>query len=553
MPLPSAIPPLLAAHDLTVTTPDGTPLLQRISLSLGAERVGLIGPNGAGKSTLLRVLAHRERPARGEVVSRGRVALLEQHRPSAPGGTVAELLGVADVLQALERCDRGECTAQDLTCIGDRWQLRQQLDELLASLAFAPAVLQREQTSLSGGERSRLRLAAQLLTAPDVLLLDEPTNDLDSQGRGALYDLLAQWRGGVLVASHDRDLLHRMDRLLIIERTQLRAFGGGYAAWAEAEEADAQRRRSHANQAKAELARVTRHAQVVRERQARRDAHGVRERDTGSQSKLLLNAQRERSEGTSARLRDTTARLQQEAREGWRQARAALDERDPIQIVMPAGRIAEGSCVVQCTDVAIDAAPGVPLLRQVTFAVRGAARVAFRGPNGVGKSTLLRMLVGEHPVVAGTVYRGVPRADWAWLDQHTWLLNPEHTVLEAHAAAQQWTGEHAKGQARALLAHFGFRGDLVGRRIDTLSGGERVRAALACALGTLSGDDAPRCLVLDEPTNHLDLESLAALEQALTSWRGALLVVSHDARFLAALGVSTTYEVADWRPERRDR
>jgi ATPase subunit of ABC transporter with duplicated ATPase domains len=327
----------------------------------------------------------------------------------------------------------------------------------------------------------------------------------------------------------------------------LRAFGGGYAAWAEAEEAEAERRRTQADHAKAALARVTRHTQEVRERQARRDARGVRERDTGSQSKLLLNAHRERSEGTGARLHETATRLEQDAREQWRQARAALDERDPIHIVLPSATIPAGTRVVQCTDVAIDAAPGVPLLRHVSFTLRGAARVAFTGPNGAGKSTLMRVLLGEHAVANGTVYHGLPRCAWVWLDQQTWRLTPEHTVLEAHAAAQHWTGEHAEGQARALLAHFGFRGDQASRRIRTLSGGERVRAALACALGVLSDTPAPRCLVLDEPTNHLDLESLTALEQALRSWTGALLVVSHDARFLEALGISTVYPLANWR------
>jgi ATPase subunit of ABC transporter with duplicated ATPase domains len=194
--------------------------------------------------------------------------------------------------------------------------------------------------------------------------------------------------------------------------------------------------------------------------------------------------------------------------------------------------------------VAVEVTPGVPLLRGVTFDLRGATRVALTGPNGIGKSTLLRVLMGTHPACSGTVYRGVTRERFAWLDQHALLLEDSPTVL---AAYQQRHPTQDATTMRGVLAAYQFRADAAHLPIASLSGGERVRAALACVLGAPGGVDGPCCLLLDEPTNHLDLESLEVLEGALRAWDGALVVVSHDVAFLEAIGVDDMLPMERWR------
>ncbi|HEY0928968.1 MAG TPA: ATP-binding cassette domain-containing protein, partial [Gemmatimonas sp.] len=180
--------------------------------------------------------------------------------------------------------------------------------------------------------------------------------------------------------------------------------------------------------------------------------------------------------------------------------------------------------------------------------VRGPERIALVGDNGSGKSTLLRVLAGQHPIDEQALYRGVPLTSVVFLDQHATLLDAHATILDAMRAASVARGERLEEESlRATLARFGFRAEQAERRVSQLSGGERMRAALACVLG-VTGASAPRLLLLDEPTNHLDLASLHAVESALRGFDGALVIASHDRHFLDAIGVTRVEPVARWHP-----
>jgi ATPase subunit of ABC transporter with duplicated ATPase domains len=388
--------------------------------------------------------------------------------------------------------------------------------------------------ALSGGERARLARAEQLRTDPDLLLLDEPTNDLDAKARADVHRLVARWPRGLLVATHDRALLAHVDRILLIERGTLRSYGGNYAAFAErraTERAALERERDNAD---AELHRAERHLREIRERQSRRDAAGKRARKTGSQPKLVLNGRRQSAQATTGRLRDVTARVLDDAETRAAAARASLAALDRLKMALPASGLAAGTTVVALHEATIGPAPDHPVLERFALDIVGPERLAITGRNGAGKTTLLRVLAGELAPLGGQLHRGVPLTDLAYLDQHTTLLDVGRTVRDAFAARHP----HAERNAvYAALARFRFRADASDQPIATLSGGERLRAALACVLG---GPAVPRFLLLDEPTNHLDLEHLEAIEHALRGYDGALAVVSHDAAFVEAIGVQRT-------------
>jgi ATPase subunit of ABC transporter with duplicated ATPase domains len=408
-------------------------------------------------------------------------------------------------------------------------------------LRLAHLPLDRPVAAVSGGEATRLALAAHLVTPPDALLLDEPTNDLDAVSREAVYALVEQWRRGLVVASHDRALLQRVDRIVALEDGTAVSYGGGWSLYRE--ELDRQRTaaRRERESARAELRRAERHRQEVRERQSRRDAAGRRERASGSQPKLVLNAKRERSQGTGARLEEMVTRVAESARRRLRAADARVHEQAPLAVVMPSSGLAAGTTVVALHAVDVGPAPGVVLLREVSFHVQGAERVALTGPNGSGKSTLLRLLAGVTTPAAGRVHRGVPLSRVAFLDQRTRLLDRGRTVLDAFAAHHPALDVTA---VRAALARFHFRADAARQTVASLSGGERMRAALACGL---AGAEVPQCLVLDEPTNHLDLSSLEGVEGALREYDGAIIVASHDETFLDSIGVARREQVEQWR------
>lgn len=540
----------LAATAVSCLRADGTPLLADVHFALDSERVGLVGPNGSGKSTLLAVLSGAREPDAGQVTRRGRVAVLSQLATPLPtaafgtlctGDTVAQRLGKADVLAALARCAAGEGSAEDVQHIGAEWDLAERLESLLHTFDLGHIRLDRLWSSLSGGEATRMRLAALLLDAPDVLVLDEPTNDLDAAHREAVYLLVRTWPRALVVATHDRQLLDHVDRIEAVEQGTLRRYGGNYAHYRAERALQREAVEREFSSARAAREKVQRAQQAAKERQDRRDAAGRRARARGGQAKILLGMQAERSEGTGARLRGIRQRENDEASARVHEAQAQLEDAVPLAFPVISSGLAAGTLVFAMYDATLCVGePAEALVSALTFELRGPERVAVLGPNGSGKSTLLRVLAGERaPTQAARVHRGVPVEEVVYLDQQVTVLSRHGSLLQAmqHMALKRGGGMvPEESELRGALARFGFRRDMAFRAADALSGGERMRAALACVLG-VPGVPAPRLLLLDEPSNHLDLDSLEALESVLRQFDGALVVASHDEQFLENIAV----------------
>jgi ATPase subunit of ABC transporter with duplicated ATPase domains len=373
-------------------------------------------------------------------------------------------------------------------------------------------------------------LAGLGLGGPDLAILDEPTNDLDRDSREALYRWVEAWRRGLLVISHDRALLSLVDRIFDLSLQGLRVYGGNYAFYEEQRRAEDEAATRDLAHAKKELRRAERAAQAARERQERRTSRGHRDRLSGSVPKVLIGARRDRAEGTTARLHGVGEDRVEGARERVVEARDKLDERGRLGVrLTPSGLHARRSVLVmkevrytypEATRAVIDG---------VNLVLRGPERVAVTGPNGSGKSTLLRLAMGEIVPEAGLVRLGVDRVAVAYLDQRAELLGSDTTILERFRASNP---ELDLTAARYALARYLFAGDAALARVGSLSGGERIRAALACTVGA---SRPPQLLLLDEPTNHLDLDSITAVEGVIREYDGALLVVSHDQAFLEAI------------------
>jgi ATPase subunit of ABC transporter with duplicated ATPase domains len=521
--------PLITLDGLAFRAPDGRTLFENLTLAFGGERTGLVGANGCGKTTLLRLILGELTPAAGSVSVRGRIGALRQSLAPPPDTSLADLLEASEALACLGRIERGEGTEADLADAD--WSLPVRLESALAEVGLAGIDLSRFAASLSGGEATRAQLARLLIARPDMILLDEPTNNLDQGARSAVRRVLAGWGGGALVVSHDRALLRGMDRIVEISGLGARVYGGGYDLYVERRDEEAAAARRVLDTATREARRAEREIQATRERQDRRDAAGLRAKARGDQPRIVLNAMGARAEQTRGGHDRLADRKRAEAEAALGEARARVEQVKRLEFALPSSGLAAGKLVLAFEDVGFGW-PGVqPLLSGLNLRLSGSRRLAVTGANGAGKTTLIRLAAGDLAPTAGRVTRGVAAVV---LDQRAALLRDDQSLLENYRRLNPAADDNA---AHAALARFLFRNVAALKPAGTLSGGERLRAALACVLTT---SRPPQLIILDEPTNHLDLASIEAIETALSAYDGALLVVSHDVDFLAAVGVDET-------------
>jgi ATPase subunit of ABC transporter with duplicated ATPase domains len=526
----SASPSARATLDkVAARTPDGVTLFDNLSLTFGAERTGVVGRNGAGKSTLLRLISGDDAPAEGVVARTGSIGVLDQRYDPAPNETAAQTLGVAEDLDIIARVLAGDGTADDLAEAD--WTLEARLGEALAAVGLSRVALDRLTASLSGGEQTRLRLAGLMLAQPDLILLDEPTNHLDVEARALVAEVIGRWDGGAVVVSHDRNLLRRMDRIVEVSALGVAIYGGGYDLYVARKAAEREAAERGLAEAERDVARAGAEAQRRTETKAKRDAAGRRKAAKGDMPKVLLGARAERAENSGGRDRLLATRQAEAAQGALAAAQERVERTRALAIPMPTTGLAAGRTVLTLDQASWAAPDGRKIVGPIDLRLVGPERVAVTGANGAGKTTLLRLITGDLEPTAGVVERPV-RA--VLLDQEAAILKPDETLVEA------WRRLNPQGSvndAQAALARFLFRNTAAQRRVGDLSGGERLRAALACVM---TGITPPQLLVLDEPTNHLDLDAIAAVETALSAYDGALVVVSHDADFLAVLEVTRT-------------
>lgn len=529
---------LLTLEGVSWQAPDGSLLFSQIHENFDARRTGLVGRNGVGKSVLARILAGQLQPSAGRCLRNGSVGYLAQQIAPLPSQTVAGLAGVGPLMEALQRIEQGSTSQADFDTVGDRWQLcealRQQLQ--LAGLAadIGPQTLAAE---LSGGQRMRVELAGAFLSPVDLLILDEPSNHLDRDSRHQLRQQLQRWPGGLLVISHDRELLGQMQRIVELSAQGLRSYGGDYRFYAQARAQEKQQASALLQQRKHQRQRGEALLHEQQQQLQRRTARADRQAAHANQAPILLGLQKSSSQNSTGKLR-----LQQQARRQAltsrvKEAAAQVVDDAPVLLLPPEAQTDAPQKIAVLESVLLPFVNGPR--QKVELSLQRGERLSVEGPNGSGKSTLLKVLAGRLAPLQGQVQRAVP---CAWLDQQLADLCPQRSTLEQLQALNPSSDQ---GTLRTRLALMGL--DAVRALLPTalLSGGERLKAALACAL---HADPPAQLLLLDEPGNHLDLESLVALESMLQQYRGTLVVISHDASFLDNIGITTRLQAgaAGW-------
>ena len=527
-----------------------------VSLSLGARHllvdvelsvdpgqcIGLVGPNGVGKSTLLRVLAGQLPPDAGVVQlspAGANVGYLPQEPERRDESVLAYLERRTGVAEASGRLDAstaelaaGTPGADDAYSDAlDRWlalgaaDFESRVGDVWADLGLGEHLLHQLMPSLSGGEAARAGLAALLLARFDVFLLDEPTNDLDLDGLARLERFVTGLGAGCVLVSHDRTFLQRtVTHVVELDEFthQATRYAGGWDSYQRERELAKQHARAAYEEYDAKRSALAGRAQREREWATQGLSRAKKKPDDNDKNiKAFKINQTEQLAGKAARTDKMIERLEavEEPREGWelRLVIAAAPRSGAVVARLEHATVQHGSFTLGPIDLQIDYGE----------------KVVIEGPNGAGKSTLLRALLGEEPVASGVHWRG-PGVVVGRLEQARHQLADAPTVLQAFMAA---TGMLVP-EARTLLAKFGIGAEHVNRAAESLSPGERTRLVLALLMAKGSN-----CLVLDEPTNHLDLPAIEQLEQALATFEGTVLLVSHDRSLLSNVARTRTLEV----------
>ncbi len=545
------MPASLHARDITLSV--GTRhILDGVDIDVDpGHRIGLVGPNGVGKSTLLRVLAGALRPERGAVqvsppdATIGYLAQEPERSPETVAEHLARRTGVAaasvELDAATEALAAGDTGADDrYSAALERWlalgaaDVESRTADVWADLGLGERLLTQPMATLSGGEAARVGLAALLLARFDVFLLDEPTNDLDLDGLARLERFVTGLNAGVVLVSHDRTFLERTitDVVELDEFTHSATlFAGGWSAYQH--ERDVARARAWEAWETYDAKRSTLAARAQREREWASQGLSRAKNKPVDNDKNVRNwkiNQTEQLAGKAARTEKAMERLDvvDQPREPWQ-----------LRLTVAAGE-RSGDVVARLTDAVVNR--GEFVLGPVDLQIGYGERVVIAGPNGSGKSTLLGALLGEIALTSGTQWRG-PGVVVGRLEQVRDQLPASSSVLDAFLAATGMT----ISEARTLMAKFGIAAAHVGRPVQSLSPGERTRLVLALLMAGPAGSPGANCLVLDEPTNHLDLPAIEQLEQALDTFPGTVLLVSHDRSLLATVRRTRTIELTNGR------
>lgn len=493
----------------------GTDILENVKLEVQhRDRVALVGRNGAGKSTLLKIIAGESSADTGDIiVPKGiRIGYLEQHSGLETELSVwDEMMTVFEPLQAMERRLRGlEAQMADPDVYGDPavserimseydslqvefkdlggYQYESDTRSILHGMRFYPDDYAKPVDLLSGGQKTRLALAKMLLSRPDLLILDEPTNHLDIETLGWLENYLKSYEGALLIVSHDRYFLDQVVTLVYeVSRRKVSRFTGNYSAYLDEKAKNYEKDRK------------------------------LFEKESGEKAKLEDFIQKNIARASTSKM--AKSRRKQLERTDWMDAPDG-DEKSAnfsFSIDRPSGND------VLAVEKAAVGYNGNPVSTNIDMRVYKQDRIAILGPNGVGKSTLLKTIVRRQELLAGEIRYGT-NVQFGYYDQNQATLIGSGTVLQE--IWDDWPLMNEK-DIRTLLGRFLFTGDDVGKPVQSLSGGEKARLSLAKLMLEKSNT-----LILDEPTNHLDLDSKEVLENALDDFPGTILFVSHDRYFI---------------------
>ncbi|MBC5622227.1 ABC-F family ATP-binding cassette domain-containing protein [Butyricimonas hominis] len=528
----------IIVKQITYIHQDREPLFQNISFTVDAgEKVALVGNNGSGKSTLLKIIAGQLQPSGGEIVCDAAPYYIPQHLGQYDSLTVAGALRVERKINALHAILRGEVDAEYFSELDDDWQIEEKCRAALDGWELQHVELTTCMALLSGGEKTRVFLAGLDIHTPSVVLLDEPTNHLDHWSREKLYETICRGNATVLVVSHDRTLLNLLHQTLELSGRGVTVYGGNYDFYQERKEINIHALQERVEDQQKELRLAKKIAREAAERQQKREARGEKLSSRKGTPRIMMNTLKNRAESSSSKLKDVHAEKIGSIADSLSESRAALSEPGRMKVNFNPSVLHEGKILLTARDINFGYSTEMLWAHPLHFQIKSGERIALSGRNGSGKTTLLRMLLGKLEPTRGELIRADFK--YVYLDQEYSMLRDNLTVYgQAEYYNVNNLPEH---ELKMRLNRFLFPAEVWDKPCEQLSGGERMRLIFCCLM---ISNNTPDVFVLDEPTNNLDIQNIEIMTSTIRDYRGTVIVVSHDRRFMEEIGVERCIDLS---------
>ncbi|MDR0732534.1 MAG: ATP-binding cassette domain-containing protein [Dysgonamonadaceae bacterium] len=525
---------MLILQNIQYTLFNNDLLFGNVNLTLNKnEKAALIGNNGAGKSTLLRMIAGQEPFSEGKLSVLSTPCYIPQLFGQFNDYTIAQALQIDGKLRALHEILNGNATDENFALLNDDWTIEQRCSEALKHWQLDHLDLSMKLSALSDGQQAKVFLASVALHRPELLLMDEPTNHLDMEGRQLLYDFIDKFQGALLVVSHDRTLLNRLEPIHELSFDGIKTYGGNYEFYREQKQIESNALNEDVQNREKALRKAIKTEREALERQQKQNSRGKNQQKKEGTPPAMINKMKNDAEKSTARLKDVHAGkiglLSRELSEFRSKSNSQITP--AVKFGFDNSQLHKGKILVAAKGLNYRYGAGTgcesPLLWQkpLDFQIVSGERIALCGVNGSGKTTLIKLILGELEPATGTIFRADSQA--VYIDQDYSLINNRLTVYEqAQSFNRSALQEH---EIKIRLNRFLFPKTVWDKSCSVLSGGEKMRLALCCLT---VANRSPDMLVLDEPTNNLDIRNIEILTTAVNAYEGTLIVVSHDPCFL---------------------
>lgn len=513
-------------------------LFEEISLNISAhQKVALIGNNGSGKSTLLKIIAQQLSPASGQMTVNAQPYYIPQIFGQYNHLTVAQALRIEDKLNAFYRILEGDVSDKNMQILDDDWTIEERSIQAMAYWDLEDISFNQSLSTLSGGQKTKIFLAGILIHQPQIVLLDEPSNHLDAESRQLLYDWVIATPSTLIVVSHDRKLLNLLDTTYELTSNGIVLYGGNYDFYTGQKQIAEQALKEDILHQEKAVRKAREKERETIERQQKLDARGKKKQEKSGTARIMMNTLRNRAENSTNKLKDVHQEKIGHLSQKLQELRDSTPDIDKIKLDFESSAIHKGKILFSADNINYSYSdPDLLWKEDLSVEIMSGDRIALKGKNGSGKTTLIQIILGNLSPICGKIQNADYRT--LYIDQEYSLVQPGLNVYEqAQKFNNSLLQEH---EVKIRLNRFLFTKETWDKSCSLLSGGEKMRLLLCCL--NLQ-QQSPDMMILDEPTNNLDIQNIKILTQAIHSYQGTLIVISHDEYFLNEINILHTIQL----------